>query len=108
MLVLVPLPFLFVSVLVVPGVVMGWWWLEERGGEVVVVGGAKVFVVFVPWWSCFMGKKGLVFSFLFWLALLIGFGLRCLLCWFIVSRDGVDFPWGRRSCFFHGVGVVTR
>ncbi|KAK2420077.1 disease resistance protein RPV1 [Trifolium repens] len=41
MLVLVPLPFLFVSVLVVPGVVMGWWWLEERGGEVVVVGGAK-------------------------------------------------------------------
>jgi hypothetical protein len=57
MVVLVPLLFLFLSVLVDAGVVMGWgwWWLEERGGEVVEVGGAKVFDVFVPWWSCFMG-----------------------------------------------------
>jgi hypothetical protein len=60
MMVLVPLPFLFLSVLVDAGVVMGWWWLEERGGEVVEVGGAKVFAVFFPWWSCFMGQKGLV------------------------------------------------
>jgi hypothetical protein len=65
MVVLVPPPFLFASVLEVAGVVMGWWWLKERGGKVVVVGGAKVFV-FVPWWSCFMGREGLVTFGWFW------------------------------------------